>query len=400
MRAPLSVAVVGLQGVGERYVRALDRLPQTELRWLYDDDARCRRQASACHPGATVSSRLGDVLGDDELDAVVVAVPFGQRAAIARRALEQGKHVLVALPAVSDASELHELHALAEERGRILALESGVCFSPAVDRLKSMIDDGVLGEVLYVQGVRYGDGGLAADEDVLLSLGAAELALVMHLLDDEPVSVSAHGEAYLAPRAVDVASCHLSFASGVAVHLHLSAVEPHARRELTVVGSAATAILDDRLPDRPLTMLSKLTRSGEVARRASGRTRFAECLMPVLEPGDGHGPECASFVAAVRLGRLPAKAARRATALVGVVDAPAEPSHVDVELGPPGHSGTRPSPFPAVRFGWRPGGASAVDTRCARMGARDIRGAAALRERLSRRRRRARASSSSCRTRP
>src|SRR5947199_346255 len=88
--------------------------------------------------------------------------------------------------------------------------------------LRWCCDSGELGDVRYVYGNRLNLGRIRPDENVLWSLGVHDISVVLHLVDADPVEVSARGESYVQPGVEDVAFGHIRFANGQIGHLHLS----------------------------------------------------------------------------------------------------------------------------------------------------------------------------------
>ncbi len=130
-------------------------------------------------------------------------------------------------------------------------------YHPAVARLKELIDGEELGELYYFYGNRLNLGKLRADENALWSLGAHDVSVALHLIGEEPVECLAHGASYVRDGVQDVVFCYLRFPSGVVAHLHLSWLDPHKERRMTVVGSRRMATFDDMLIEGKLTIYDK-----------------------------------------------------------------------------------------------------------------------------------------------
>ena len=146
-----------------------------------------------------MTGRLDDLLDDDTLDAVVIATPVPSHHALAKAALEAGKHVFVEKPLAWTVAEARELERLAGDRGRTLMVGHLLRFHPGVVKLRELIDAGELGDVLYVYGNRQNLGVIREDENALWSLGVHDISVVLYLLGGRPVEVSARGECYLRP---------------------------------------------------------------------------------------------------------------------------------------------------------------------------------------------------------
>ena len=165
-----------------------------------------------------------------------MATPVPTHAELARRALESGKHVLVEKPPAMTAAEIDDLVALAEQRDLVLMPGHLLLYHPGVQKLKELVDSGELGDVLCVYGNRQNLGVIRPDENALWSLGVHDLSVILYLLEEEPSEAIALGRDFLQPGVEDVVFCYLRFPSGKIAHMHLSWLDPHKMRKLTVVG--------------------------------------------------------------------------------------------------------------------------------------------------------------------
>jgi predicted dehydrogenase len=250
-----SIGVVGLNYWGPNLVRNFDAL--ADLRWLCDLDPKHLDALAARHPDAKATTRFEDLLEDASLDAVVIATPVPTHYALAKQALEAGKHVFVEKPPAMRAAEMDELVRLAAERDLVLMPGHLLLYHPAVLKLKELIVAGELGDVLCVYGQRVNLGIVRSNENALWSLGVHDLSVILYLLDEDPELVTAQGSASIHPGIDDVVFCFLRFPSGKIAHMHLSWLDPHKMRKMTVVGREKMVVFDDMEPDRKITVYEK-----------------------------------------------------------------------------------------------------------------------------------------------
>ncbi|MGH2976914.1 MAG: Gfo/Idh/MocA family protein, partial [Gaiellaceae bacterium] len=215
------------------------------------------------HPGVQKlkelvdSGELGEVLADGTVEAVVIATPVPTHYELARRALEAGKHVFVEKPPAMRAAEMEELVAVAEERNLVLMPGHLLLYHPGVQKLKGLVDSGELGDVLCVYSNRQNLGIIRKDENALWSLGVHDLSVILYLLDEEPSEAVAHGRDFLTEGVEDVVFCYLRFPSGKIAHMHLSWLDPHKMRRMTVVGREKMVVFDDMELERKVTVYEK-----------------------------------------------------------------------------------------------------------------------------------------------
>ena len=322
MRQPVSVGVVGLGYWGPNLARAFDGLPQAELAWLCDARPETRLALKPRFPNARMTSEYADLLDDDSLDAVVIATPSPTHHELALQALEADKHVFVEKPLALSYAHALELVRVAEQRQRCLMVGHVMLFHPAVRKLKELLDRGELGDIFYLYSNRQNLGKVRQDENALWSLGAHDIAVLLYLLEDQPVEVSARGESYVQPGIPDVVFCYLKFATGISAHLHLSWLDPHKLRRLTVVGSERMAVVDDMEPERKLTLYEK-----SATPRPTGdfgeyvQVRFGDIICPRLPNDEPLRVECEYFVSAVRSGAFTSTRARESASVVEILEA-------------------------------------------------------------------------------
>ncbi len=196
---------------------------------------------------------------------------------------------------------MEELIGLAEARGLVLMPGHLLLYHPAVQKLKELIDDGELGEVLVVYGNRQNLGKIRKDENALWSLGVHDLSVIQHLIQEEVVEAAAHGHAFLTEGVEDVVFCYLRFASGKIAHMHLSWLDPHKMRRLTVVGRDKMAVFDDMELDHKITVYDKAPEEPSDS-YGEWRTRTGDTFSPKLSNAEPLKLECQHFVQLVQEG--------------------------------------------------------------------------------------------------
>jgi predicted dehydrogenase len=301
---PQSVAVVGLGYWGPNLARNLAAIPGCELRWLCDPHAEARARAARAFAGVDVTADLGELLGDPALDAVMLATPVSTHAELAVQVLEAGKHCFVEKPLATRSSEAEAAIAAAASAGKTLMVGHLLEFHPAVGRLKELIDSGELGPLYYIYGNRVNLGQLRADENALWSLGAHDVSVVLHLVGEEPEQCLAHGASYVRKGVEDVVFCYLRFPSGVVAHLHLSWLDPHKERRITVVGGRRMATFDDMLLEGKLAIYDK---GFDEDARSWGEyiARSGDISCPRISNAEPLRNECEHFLECIRTGATP-----------------------------------------------------------------------------------------------
>ena len=292
-----ALAIVGLGQWGPNLARNFDDL--AELRWLCDASPDALERYGARYPQARTSTSYDEVLADPELDAVVVATPAVTHYELAKRALDAGKHVLVEKPPAMNASEAEELVGTAEATGLVLMPGHLLLYHPAVKELKRLVDSGELGEVLCIYSNRQNLGVIRKHENALLSLGIHDLSVILHLLEEEPAEVWAHGNAFLTEGVEDIVFCYLRFPSGQIAHMHLSWLDPHKMRRITVVGKEKMVVFDDMELERKVTIYEKAPWQ-PTETYGEWQTRTGDIFSPKIPNDEPLRLECQRFLELVR----------------------------------------------------------------------------------------------------
>jgi predicted dehydrogenase len=295
----IRVGQAGLGEWGKNLARNFADL--ADLAWLSDPAEGKDAEFQSRYPHARWASTFDEMLDDTELDAVVIATPVPSHYDLAKRALEAGKHVFVEKPPAMTSVEIDELVSLAEERDLVLMPGHLLLYHPGVVKLKELVDDGELGDVLCVYGNRQNLGRIRPHENALWSLGVHDLSVILYLLDEDPVETIALGRDFLQPGVEDVVFCYLRFPSGRIAHMHLSWLDPHKMRKMTVVGSEKMAVFDDMELDRKVTVYEKAPWK-PVNTYGEWQTRTGDILSPKIPSDEPLRLELSHFLHLVREG--------------------------------------------------------------------------------------------------
>jgi predicted dehydrogenase len=333
------VGIVGLGYWGPNLARNLNSLESCELAWCCDASEASRAKWRGAYPDARFTAELDELLADTELDAIAITTPVPTHAELAERALEAGKHVFVEKPLAQDTASAERVAALAGERGLVLMAGHLLCYHPGVRQLSDLIARGELGDVHYLYSQRVNLGKLRADENALWSLGAHDVSVLLELAEGNPSEASARGEAYLREGVEDVVFAYIRFDTGLAAHLHLSWLDPHKMRKITVVGSERMATLDDMALERKLTIWDK---GFDPAADTYGEyiTRSGAVWSPAVPNDEPLRLECEHFIDCVRNGNRPrtdgaagVRVVRVLEALQASLDAGGAPQPVGAPVG-------------------------------------------------------------------
>lgn len=242
---PLGVALVGHGYWGPNLLRNYMELSEPEVKWVCDLRPEQLAKVGARFPGIQLTEDYSEVFADPAVDAVLVATPISTHHAIAKAALEAGKHVFVEKPMTSDPGDARELIDLAAANSLTLMVGHTFVFSPPVRKVKELIEAGTLGDIYFITTQRVNLGLHQKDVSVIWDLAPHDLSILYYWLDEHACAVSVYGRGCIVPEIPDVAFINLKFPSGVVAEIQVSWLSPVKLRRTIVVGSKKMLVYDD-----------------------------------------------------------------------------------------------------------------------------------------------------------
>ena len=306
MSAPLRVGFVGYGYWGPNILRNLDRLASADVAVACDFNPANLAKLASAYPHIATTGDLDAMLADYDLDAVVVATSAPSHAAIASKVLEAGKHCFVEKPLTLSSVDARHLVELAERGDRVLMVGHLMVYHAAIEWIRDYIDSGELGEVRYLYFQRLNLGKVRADENSFWSLAPHDVSVLLYLLGEAPDSVSASGADYLRDGLHDVVFANLRFPSGRMANIHVSWLDPHKVRRMTVVGSKKMLVFDDMQPTDKIWIYDKgVEPTGAMAYGEDLTLRFGDIRVPYVQLSEPLAAEMSHFVECCQNGATP-----------------------------------------------------------------------------------------------
>lgn len=239
----MKLAAVGAGYWGVNLIRVFHRLGV--LGRICDFNLPRLQQLAAEYPDVPVEPSYDEILNDSAIDAVAIATPAETHYELACRALRAGKDVFIEKPLVLRADEAEDLTALSARMGRILMVGHLLEYHPAITRLQQLIAAGELGRIEYIYSNRLNLGKVRREENALWSFAPHDISVILLLLKELPIQVTATGGTYLQPNIADVTVSTMLFSHGTRAHLFVSWLHPYKEQKLVVVGEKRMAVFDD-----------------------------------------------------------------------------------------------------------------------------------------------------------
>jgi predicted dehydrogenase len=313
---------------------------------MCDVSAARLHSLKALYPGVMAERSFGHMLNGVGLDAVTVATSVKLHFPMAKAALLAGKHVLIEKPMAASAAQCEELIEIARQKGLVLMVGHTFLYSPAVRKIKEIIDRGDLGQIRYISARRLNLGLYQKDINVAWDLAPHDISIILHLVGQLPESVNCSGSAHITPQIEDVTLMTLIFGKDRSAIIHSSWLDPRKVREMTVVGSKRMLVYDDVAP------LEKIRIFDACVKRPPHYDTFAEfqyayhygdISSPYLNQEEPLKAECLHFLECIRESKSPLSCGARGLEVVRILEA----SSASLKLGggavPLGRSQPTPS---------------------------------------------------------
>jgi len=242
----INIGQIGVGYWGPNLLRNLISNENCQVKTVVDLSKDRRHFVQDLYPSVRVSDRVEDIINDADIEAVVIATPVATHFDFALRCLESGKHILVEKPMATTVAEVKQIGKIANEKVLVAMVGHTFLFNSAVRYVKTLIDSGELGDIRYIYSQRVNLGRIRNDVDALWNLAPHDVSIIQYWLGDpEPVSVHNNGQAYVQEGIDDVVFLNISYPGGIMANIHVSWLDPHKIRRMTVVGSKKMVVYDD-----------------------------------------------------------------------------------------------------------------------------------------------------------
>ncbi len=331
MSTTARIAVIGAGYWGPNLARNFRASPDWELAAICDLDRERAERVAASVGGVPVVTQLDEVLADATIDAVAIATPARTHHDIACAALAAGKHVLVEKPLADSRERGEHMVNVAAERGLVLMADHTYCYTPAVLKMRELIADGELGDILFVDSVRINLGLIQPDVDVFWDLAPHDLSILDFILPGglRPKSVSAQGADPLGAGKACIGYLTLPFGDGSIAHVHVNWLSPTKIRQMVIGGTKRTLVWDDLNPQQRLSVYDRGVdierQSASTAERKASTVsyRLGDTWSPALPEREALAVMAAEFAAAISEGRASRTDGHAGMRVLGVLDAAA-----------------------------------------------------------------------------
>ena len=306
----LGVAVVGAGYWGPNLIRNFTASDRWDLVAVCDLDVERARRVVGGRSDVDCVDSLDAVLARSDVDAVAVATPARTHQSVALEALRAGKHVLVEKPLADQLDAGRAMVRAAAENGLVLMADHTYCYTPAVLKIRELVAEGALGEILFIDSVRINLGLVQPDVDVFWDLAPHDLSVFDFILPGglRPLGVSAQGADPLGAGKVCIGYLTLPLAGQAMAHVHVNWLSPTKIRQMVVAGTERTLVWDDLNPQQRISVYDRgVDLTDQTAppdrRAASISYRLGDTWAPALPEREALGSVVTEFADSIRESR-------------------------------------------------------------------------------------------------
>lgn len=301
----LNVAIVGYGYWGPNLLRNFHQLEGCEVKKTCDMDVKRLSHMQKLYPGIETTTDFDEIIQDSDIDAVVIAVPVFLHFEMAKKSLLSGKHTFIEKPMASSSAECEELIEIAAKKKLTLMVGHTFVYCSAVRKIKEIIDNGELGELLYISSRRLNMGLYQKDINVAWDLAPHDISIILYLLNEIPVSVNCQGKSHVGREREDVTNMTIDLTHGKFAIIHSSWLDPVKIREMTFVGTRKMLVYNDLEPIETIKIYDKRVEAPpyyDTFAEFHYSYHYGDMYSPRLESVEPLKEECQHFLDCIHTG--------------------------------------------------------------------------------------------------
>ncbi len=324
MTRKLKVGVVGCGYWGPNLIRNFRSLPGCQLKIMCDLSQQRLTHLKTLYPEVQRAVDYSHVLNGVELDAVVIATSVKSHYPMAKASLLAGKHTFIEKPMASSSEECEELIGIAQKKGLVLMVGHTFLYSPAVRKIREIVNTGDIGEIRYICARRLNLGLFQKDINVAWDLAPHDISIILSIIGEQPITVNCRGSAHITQGIEDVTTMCLGFAKQRTAIIHSSWLDPRKVREMTIVGSKRMIVYDDVAPLEKIRIFDARVESPphyDTFAEFQYAYHYGDMYVPYIKQEEPLKTECQHFLDCIKNGTLPLTDGKQGLELVRILEA-------------------------------------------------------------------------------
>jgi len=320
----MRIGVIGYGYWGPNLVRNFLEVSECNVVAVSDLSEDRLRLVRVRYPAIETTTDCLALLSRPDIDAVAIATPVSTHYDLALRALDAGKHVFLTKPLTQTAEQGERLVAEAARRKLVLHVDHTFVYTPAVRKIREIVDSGELGELYYYDSVRVNLGLFQPDVNVIWDLAAHDLSIMSYIHPSAPIAVSATGMSHVPNKPANIGFLTLFFANNVIAHLHVNWLAPVKLRRTLIGGSRKMILYDDLEPSEKIKVYDKgitVSNGKESLYKTLIGYRTGDMWAPQLEITEALQVEAHHFLDCVSTGKRSLTDGRAGLTVVRILEA-------------------------------------------------------------------------------
>jgi len=251
------VAIIGSGRWGFNHVRTANSILEPKNITVFDSRPEIKEKISELNSEINFTTSFDDILNDENIKAVIIATPAETHFEIAKKCLENGKHLLVEKPITLFSEEAEELHNLSVKLNLKLMVGHVLLYHPAILRIKEGLDNGEIGNLQYIYSNRLNLGAIRSEENILWSFAPHDISVIQFFINENPTSITACGADILQDGIEDTTITYLDYPGKVSAHIFVSWLHPFKEQRLIVTGEKGMYVFEDSIKTEKLKLYEK-----------------------------------------------------------------------------------------------------------------------------------------------
>lgn len=305
----IPIGILGVGRWGPNVLRNFANMEDVHVQAVCDIDDKRLLQIKKRFPDIQTTTKPEEIVKNDSLDCSVICTPLASHFALSEQALESGHNIFVEKPLAQTAAECQRLIELADKKKKILFVGHTFKYNAGIIAAKEYIQNGDLGEIYLIDANRTNLGPVRYDTNALWDLASHDVSIFSYWLNDNPISVSAHGGCFLNEQIEDVVYATLEYKNGVIAHVHASWLNPRKIRRITVVGEKKMLIWNDMDLSEPIRIYNRGFEKEDEYYDTFDSFRLSiregEVVIPNIKLNEPLRQECEHFIDCVKSGKNP-----------------------------------------------------------------------------------------------
>lgn len=253
----LNIGVVGYGYWGPNIVRNFNAINNARVVSVCDKNPEVLKHVQTNYPSVQTVNDFNDIVSSPTIDAVAIVTPVFTHFDLAKKALQNGKHIFVEKPFTSTVAQASELIDIADKNNLKIMVDHTFLFTGAVSKIKELIDDNSLGDLYYYDSARVNLGLFQHDINVVWDLAPHDLSIMDYIINEKPDSITANGKAHFNNGLEDIAYLTIHFRNNLIAHFNINWLSPVKIRTTLIGGEKRMLLWNDLEADEKIKVYDK-----------------------------------------------------------------------------------------------------------------------------------------------